>query len=548
MAMKGAPERIWARCNRVLLNGEVVDMTEEHAARIETGNMLLGKQGERVLGMCYKPLDEKKYPAGFEFEEDEPYNGILEGSDMIFVGLMALIDPPREAVPQAVKDCQTGGIQVIMVTGDHAITAKAIAQNIGIINDKTAEDIAEEQGVDWKALSDEDKWAKVAEAPACVVTGEQVLKLVGKVKQDPPLPAAQAEFGRKTLKMILEHDQIVCARTSPAQKLQIVEACQSRGKIVAVTGDGVNDSPALKQADIGVAMGIAGSAVAKEAADMILLNDDFASIVQGVEEGRLVFDNLKKSIAYTLTSNIPEISPYLIYILASVPLPLSVVMILAIDLGTDMYPAISMAYEKAESDIMRRRPRDPQSDNLVTLKLLSYTYLQIGIIQASAGFFCYFVVFSDCGFWPGDLFGLRNQWNDKDLFVEDSYGNEWNYNSRLVIEESAQTSYFISIIIVQWADLIICKTRFLSLFQQGMRNYDMNCALVFETLLGVCICYIPGMYKALKTRPLNFVWWLPALTFSILIFIYDELRKYVIRYDRKRLGHDRGFLERMTYY
>merc|ERR1712070_575288 len=148
--------------------------------------------------------------------------------------------------------------------------------------------------------------------------------------------------------------EIVFARTSPQQKLIIVEGCQRLGQIVAVTGDGVNDSPALKKADIGVAMGIAGSDVSKQAADMILLDDNFASIVTGVEEGRLIFDNLKKSIAYTLTSNIPEISPFLFFIIFQVPLPLSTVLILCIDLGTDMVPAISFAYENPELDIMDR--------------------------------------------------------------------------------------------------------------------------------------------------------------------------------------------------
>jgi len=161
------------------------------------------------------------------------------------------------------------------------------------------------------------------------------------------------------------HAEIVFARTSPQQKLIIVEGCQRQGQIVAVTGDGVNDSPALKKADIGVAMGIAGSDVSKQAADMILLDDNFASIVTGVEEGRLIFDNLKKSIAYTLTSNIPEISPFLLFILLDIPLPLGTITILCIDLGTDMIPAISLAYESAENDIMKRLPRDPLHDKLV---------------------------------------------------------------------------------------------------------------------------------------------------------------------------------------
>ena len=172
--------------------------------------------------------------------------------------------------------------------------------------------------------------------------------------------------------------EIVFARTSPQQKLIIVDGCQRAGQIVAVTGDGVNDSPALKKADIGVAMGIAGSDVSKQAADMILLDDNFASIVTGVEEGRLIFDNLKKSIAYTLTSNIPEITPFLVFMCFSIPLPLGTVTILCIDLGTDLLPAISLAYEQAENDIMKRNPRNKFTDKLVNERLISMAYGQIG--------------------------------------------------------------------------------------------------------------------------------------------------------------------------
>merc|ERR1719428_2502499 len=213
--------------------------------------------------------------------------------------------------------------------------------------------------------------------------------------------------------------EVVFARTTPSRKLLIVAACQIAGHVVAVTGDGVNDSPAIKKADIGIAMGT-GSDVAKNAADMLLLDDNFSSIVNGVEEGRLIFDNLKKSIAYTLSSNIPEISPFLVFICVQTPLPLTTVLILCIDLGTDMVPAISMAYENAEADIMQRPPRNAKVDRLVTKKLVSFAYLQIGIIQACAGFYTWMVVLNDYGYPPHVLPGLgfADNWAKQPLYCK----------------------------------------------------------------------------------------------------------------------------------
>merc|ERR1711890_175823 len=347
-------------------------------------------------------------------------------------------------------------------------------------------------------------------ARACVVHGGEIKDLSEKALDE----------------ILMYHNEIVFARTSPQQKLIIVKGCQRMGAIVAVTGDGVNDSPALKKADIGVAMGIAGSDVSKQAAGMILLDDNFASIVTGVEEGRLIFDNLKKSIAYTLTSNIPEISPFLLFILADVPLPLGTVTILCIDLGTDMVPAISMAYEFAESDIMKRQPRNPFTDKLVNERLISMAYGQIGMIQASAGFFVYFVIMCENGFWPSKLLGLRRAWDSQAVNdLEDSYGQEWTYSDRKILEYTCHTAFFVSIVIVQWADLIICKTRKLSVFQQGMLNWFMNFGLIFETVLACFLSYCPGMDKGLRMYPLKFYWWLPALPFSILIFCYDETER-----------------------
>uniref|UniRef100_A0A1I8GHK0 Sodium/potassium-transporting ATPase subunit alpha n=1 Tax=Macrostomum lignano TaxID=282301 RepID=A0A1I8GHK0_9PLAT len=520
VVMKGAPERMLDRCSTIFINGEDAQMDDHWKTAFNKAYEDLGGLGERVLGFCDLRLPADDFPEGFAFDAEEqnfPLN------NMRFVGLMSMIDPPRAAVPDAVSKCRSAGIKIIMVTGDHPITAKAIAKSVSIISsdNKTVDDIAKERGIDPAAVNPRD-------AKACVVHGSDLRDMTPSQIDD----------------VLKNHSEIVFARTSPQQKLIIVEGCQRQGAIVAVTGDGVNDSPALKKADIGVAMGIAGSDVSKQAADMILLDDNFASIVTGVEEGRIIFDNLKKSIAYTLTSNIPEISPFLAFILADIPLPLGTITILCIDLGTDMVPAISLAYEEAESDIMKRRPRDPQHDNLVNERLISMAYGQIGMIQASGGFFVYFVILAENGFLPRRLLGIRKEWDSEGINdLTDSYGQEWTYSQRKKLEYTCHTAFFASIVVVQWTDLMICKTRRLSLFHQGMYNHQMTFGLFFETSLAIFMSYCPGLDKALRMQPLRFSWWLPALPFSFAIITYDEIRKMLLR--KFPSG---SWLERETYY
>merc|ERR1719233_43465 len=386
LVMKGAPERILKRCKTIWVNGKEEPLNEEWIAAYDSAYAELGGLGERVLGFCDYALPEGEFPIGFNFDTDEE-NFPLEG--LRFVGLMSMIDPPRAAVPDAVSKCRSAGIKVIMVTGDHPITAEAIARCVGIISDQsfTVEDIAAKRKCNVKDVNPR-------EAHAAVVNG-------GEIKDMSP---------EKLDEILKYHSEIVFARTSPQQKLIIVEGCQRMGAIVAVTGDGVNDSPALKKADIGVAMGIAGSDVSKQAADMILLDDNFASIVTGVGEGRIIFDNIKKTIAYVLTSNIPEMIPFIIGIFLGLPMPLGTITILFIDLGTDIIPCIAMAYEVGEAEVMRRQPRCPINDKLVNERLISLSYGMIGMMQATAGFFSYFVIMGESGFWPSHLFGLRKYW------------------------------------------------------------------------------------------------------------------------------------------
>ncbi|XP_015784858.1 sodium/potassium-transporting ATPase subunit alpha [Tetranychus urticae] len=519
LCMKGAPERILERCSTIYIDGKERQLDAKMREAFEKAYLELGGLGERVIGFCDLKLPADKFGPDFKFDPDEA-NFPLDG--LRFVGLVSMIDPPRAAVPDAVAKCRSAGIKVIMVTGDHPITAKAIARAVGIISEgsETVEDIAERKKIPVESVNPR-------EAQAAVVHGGEL-----------------RDLSTEQLDEILKyHKEIVFARTSPQQKLIIVEGCQRQGAIVAVTGDGVNDSPALKKADIGVAMGIAGSDVSKQAADMILLDDNFASIVTGVEEGRLIFDNLKKSIAYTLTSNIPEISPFLFFIIFNIPLPLGTVTILCIDLGTDMVPAISLAYEQAESDIMKRQPRDPKKDKLVNERLISMSYGQIGFIQAAAGFFTYFVVMAENGFLPNILFGIRNDWDSRAINdVIDSYGQEWTYKARKQLEYTCHTAFFVAIVIVQWTDLIVCKTRRNSLIQQGMKNHALTFGIFFETALAAFLSYTPGMDVVLKLYPLKASWWFPAMPFSLLILIYDEARRFILR------RNPGGWVEQETYY
>uniref|UniRef100_A0A8C2A9J2 Sodium/potassium-transporting ATPase subunit alpha n=1 Tax=Cyprinus carpio TaxID=7962 RepID=A0A8C2A9J2_CYPCA len=491
LVMKGAPERILDRCSTIMINGEETPMDEDWKDAFQGAYMELGGLGERVLGFCHLYLSPSQFPRGFEFDCEDvnfPVN------QLCFLGLISMIDPPRAAVPDAVGKCRSAGIKVIMVTGDHPITAKAIAKGVGIISEgnETVDDIAERLNIPLSQVNPRD-------AKACVIHGSDLKDMSSEYLDD----------------ILRNHTEIVFARTSPQQKLIIVEGCQRQVLLYVF----FFFSWCWKKSNILVADAIV---------IMHILQWKVANKVCVL--GRLIFDNLKKSIAYTLTSNIPEITPFLLFIIGSVPLPLGTVTILCIDLGTDMVPAISLAYESAESDIMKRQPRNPKTDKLVNERLISMAYGQIGMIQALGGFFTYFVIMAENGFLPQTLLGIRLDWDDRSVNdVEDTYGQQWTYEQRKVIEFTCHTSFFASIVVVQWADLIICKTRRNSVFQQGMKNRILIFGLFTETALAAFLSYCPGMDIALRMYPLKIMWWFCALPYSLLIFVYDEIRKLILR-------------------
>lgn len=286
-----------------------------------------------------------------------------------------------------------------MVTGDQPPTAAAIAHKVNIISDPEME---------FNAILKKNPGMSKDEAfkkcRAIVIHGDDLAKVHAR---EEALDDNEIEKGRRILDWIAK-PEVVFARTTPSQKLLIVDACQRSGHIVAVTGDGVNDSPAIKKANIGVAMG-SGSDVAQNAADMILLNDDFSSIVNGVLEGRTLFENLKKSISYTITHNIPELAGFLAFIVVQIPLPLSAILCLCLDLGTDLWPAITFAYEYPETDIMERPPRNSKRDGLVGKKLFCNAYVFLGPTECFAAFFAFFMCMNDYGFRPGTLIGLGTE-------------------------------------------------------------------------------------------------------------------------------------------
>jgi sodium/potassium-transporting ATPase subunit alpha len=443
--LKGAPEVVLGMCDRIALDGHDYPLTQERRSAVIQVYRGLAGRGERGLAFAIRDCQKKELP-------EEGY---------VFLGLTGMIDPPRPEVPDALERCRSAGIRVIMLTGDFGLTAKTIAHHIGLMGPHGRV----VQGDELSAMSDAEVQALLRDEP-----------------------------------------EILFARIAPAQKKQVVQALQANDEIVTVTGDGVNDAPALKNADMGVAMGLMGTDVAKEASNMVLMDDNFATIVAAVEEGRTIFDNIKKFIAYILTSNIPEILPFIAFVLLDIPLPLTVILILSIDLVTDILPALGLGAEGPETDVMKRKPR-PRGERLLSRNLLLMSYGIVGMIQAAAGFFTYFVIL---------------------------YSGGWEWGQELTnsdpLYRMAITGFFASIIICQVADVIICRTRTQSLFTVGVwSNRLVLFGIAFELLFLVCISYVPAFNTFFGTAPLEAWHLLLSVPFALAILLGDELRRVFVR-------------------
>ncbi|WP_406657787.1 HAD-IC family P-type ATPase [Methanolobus sp. ZRKC2] len=447
--MKGAPEILLEMCNRIMIDGEVEELTSLKKNELEIEYLDMAERGERVLAYAFRKAEKVK-----------EYN-----DDFIFLGFSGALDPARPEAKEAIRRCYQAGIKVVMITGDHPVTATSISSIVGLNNEN---------------------------GESVMITGSEL-----------------EEMQEQELRQKLQSRSIIFARTSPLQKLKIVRAFQSGGEIVTMSGDGVNDAPAIKNADMGVAMG-SGTDVAKESADMVLLDDNFATIVNAVEEGRTVFDNIKKFIAYILTSNIPQILPFIAFVLLALPLPMNVQLILAIDLGTDILPAIALAVEKGEGDIMKRPPRSSR-EKLLTPQVLMTSYGLKGPIEAAAGFTCYFAV----------LFSGGWVWGEQLAFSDPLY-------------RQAITAFFAAVIICQIANVFTSRTRRQSVFTIGMLSNKMVLTgIASEILILAFIIFNPLANVIFNTAPITPEYLLLAIPFALLLFAADELRKYFIRHDSK---------------
>lgn len=455
--IKGAPKEVLDLCTAYRRNGETLPMESSLCDSIMAANDDYARNGLRVLAVAMRVLDDSvALPPNLS-----DYSPELIEQDLTFLGLIAMADPPRPEVAVAVEECRHAGIRIVMITGDYGLTAESIARRIGIVR---GEHVRILTGVELEKISD----AELKEA----LRGE-----------------------------------VIFARVAPEQKLQVVSALQEMGHIVAVTGDGVNDAPALKKADIGVAMGLSGTDVAKEAADMILTDDNFASIVHAVEEGRTVYNNIRRFSTYILNSNMPEAVPFIFYLFSrgAIPLPLTVMQVLAIDLGTDMVPAIALGAELPEAGIMDHPPR-PQKERMLNKPLLVRAFLWYGIMESAICMIAYFFLNSQYG-WPGTA-------------LADSG----------TVYRLATTMTFAAIIFCQIGVVFNCRTERVSVFKVGLfSNRMILIGIACELMLLCMLSYVPFLHELFNTAPLGWKEWLFLLIWPPVIFLIDELRKATVR-------------------
>ncbi|CAF1216379.1 unnamed protein product [Adineta steineri] len=601
VTLKGAPDFILSRCSTYKQDSsdEILPITEEFRSSIQQRQETLGKCGYRVIGMIQQKMKKSQYNALIETYKtskkqhqqkqtelisNEPDLNGLPGDNYCFIGMFSLLDPARPEVPDAVIKARRAHIRVAMVTGDHPTTAASIAKKVNILS----KEISIDHGIDTFKIEHNNETGQIMahfmrDTNTClethivseVMTSIQVkgIKTTSNMKiksnifkriwacilfylRDPNqvkdidklklIPYGVVVIGGDMHSMddymwdwVLSHQEIVFARTSPEQKLRIVMEFLKRGEVVAVTGDGTNDAPALKQADLGVAMA-AGTDVAKEAGDMILLDNNFSSIITAIETGRLLSDNLKKVAIYLLPGGSwSEVIPVFFNIWLGIPLPLSLFLAIIFCMFNDVVNSLAMVSEEAEQDIMSRPPAIRHRTHLIDWKLLVHAYLVVGNIECFAAFFCFFWYYSSQGIPLNSIFFTYANYSKNPPIAKTP-------EELLIIQQTGQSIYYVALCVMQMFNLLATRTRHISFFNHNPffgkgRNWTILLGILFSTIVCVIVVRVPWFNSMFKTEPVSIKYICPALAFGVALFLFDEIRKYLVR------RYPKSFLAKMAW-
>jgi len=447
--MKGAPRSVLSVCNKVLVDDRVKELTGKNLAAVEEKIREFADEGLRVIAVAYRELPKSEYSKTVAVE-----------GNMTFVGLAAMRDPPRLEVKGAVAKAKRAGVKTVIITGDYGPTAQAVAREVGIVDADCCNIV---RGVELEALSD----AAIVDA--------------------------------------VKRGNVIFARVSPEQKLRIVQVLRESGEVVAVTGDGANDAPSLKEADIGVAMGVSGTDVAREAADIVLLDDSFESIVKAVESGRAIYENIRKFIVYVFSHNWAELIPYVLYAVLGIPLPLLVVQVLAIDLAIDVIPSLALSREPPETGIMQEPPRSIKERLFTSRVFLRSIY--IGVIIA-----------------VGAMYGCLSAW----------MAGGWQWGLPLPVDSQVYikgvTMTFAGIVVAQVGNVLACRTSKVSIFRTKLSNNKwILLGIAAQLAVLSLIIYVPLLQQFFGTTALVIADWAFLVLLALSVVLAEEIRKFFVR-------------------
>jgi sodium/potassium-transporting ATPase subunit alpha len=510
--VKGAPDVLRPYCKSFwsYTSNTIQPFDDDAQARFAAHQEALSRNGERVILLCQRHITPRERLGSNAFAE-EIQNTAME--DLTIIGLLGITDPPRKETASTVAACRRAGIRFFMVTGDFGLTAAAIARSVGIFTNAADPDTI-------KTITDQttsgDNPLEFEKGPLQQISRTSLLL------EGPSI----SDLTDEDWDVVCSYEEIVFARTSPEQKLRIVNEFKARDNAVAVTGDGVNDAPALRAADVGIAV-VTGSDVALEAADLVLL-DKFDAIIDAIRLGRLVFENLQKVIGYLLPAGSwSEIWPVLMNVYFGVPLPLSSFLMIIICVFTDLFLALSLIMEKEEFDLLELRPRNHKKDHLINLKIYAQSYLFIGVMETiCAHSMFFFYMYKHAGIPFHALVLAFEKYSDG--FYGYTQAELDNFNT------TGQSVYFVTLVILQWGNILSIRNKRLSILQadpirKKRRNPWLLAGAAVSLAIAVFVTEEPGIQSIFGTASVPIEFWLIPLPLALGILMMDEIRKLIVR-------------------